>query len=336
MSRLDVLRPRSRSVRSGFTLIELLVVIAIIAVLIALLLPAVQQAREAARRTQCKNNLKQMGLALHNYLDTYTVFPPLGFFRTDATSDSWSAHARLLPFIEQANLQNLIDWNRSYALQPNVTKVRVPIYLCPSDPNDRERPDGALTHYPLCYGFVAGTWFVYDPVSRQAGDGTFVPNRVHDAADVTDGLSNTVGVSEVKAFQAYLRDGGSPAGLNQPAPADPATVVGYGGSFKQDSGHTEWVDARVHQTGVTTTFGPNTFVRYDSGGVTYDVDFNSSREGKTLTGATYAAVTSRSHHTGIVNSLLMDGSVRGISENIDLFTWRYLGQRNDGKVVGEF
>ena len=331
-----------RSALTGFTLIELLVVIAIIAVLIALLLPAVQQAREAARRVQCKNNLKQIGLAAHNYLDTYSAFPPLGLFKTSEPSDSWSAHARILPFLEQANLQNLVDWNVSYvagATIPElaiVTKTRVPLYLCPSDPNDRARPDGDITHYPVTYGFVAGTWFVYDPVSRQGGNGTFVPNRVHRTGDLSDGMSNTVGVSEVKAYTPYLRDGGNPSGLNQPVPAGPATVVGYGGSFKADSGHTEWVDARVHQTGVTMTFTPNTFVEYTTGGQIYDVDFNSSREGKTITGATYAAVTSRSYHTGIVNSLLMDGSVRSISENIDLFTWRYLGQRNDGQVLGDF
>src|SRR5665213_2211007 len=98
--------PKPRSVenrRGGFTLIELLVVIAIIAILIALLLPAVQQAREAARRTQCKNNLKQIGLALHNYLSTNTVFPP-GFCIGASSGGAWSAHARILPFLDQANL----------------------------------------------------------------------------------------------------------------------------------------------------------------------------------------------------------------------------------------
>src|SRR5690606_27746448 len=160
----------------------------------------------AARRTQCKNNLKQIGLALHTYHDTYNVFPPLGLYGS-AAGGSWSAHARILPFLEQANLQNLIDWGQPYGSQPDVTRVRVPIYLCPSDPNDRERPDGAVTHYPVTYGFVAGTWLIWDPVNRRFGDGAFVPNQPHRAAQTTDGLSNPVGASEVKAWQAYLRDG---------------------------------------------------------------------------------------------------------------------------------
>src|SRR4051812_12895219 len=118
-------RPASQASRSrAFTLIELLVVIAIIAILIALLLPAVQQAREAARRSQCKNNLKQFGLALHNYHDSYNCFPPASCLRIGVTFEGWSAQARLLAFLDQANLQNLINYSAEFDTQPNVTKVK--------------------------------------------------------------------------------------------------------------------------------------------------------------------------------------------------------------------
>ena len=113
-------------------------------------------------------------------------------------------------------------------------------------------------------------------------------------------------------------------------------MAGYGGDFKSNSGHTEWVDARVHQTGITTTFPPNTKVLYTSGGTTYDIDFNSMREGQTATGITYAAVTSRSYHTGGVNVLLMDGSVRFIRDGVTLQTWRGLGTPAGGEVPGDF
>src|SRR5262245_30172103 len=137
--------------RKGFTLIELLVVIAIIGVLIGLLLPAVQQAREAARRTQCRNNLKQVGLALHNYESTTTRFPPVSVLPFGRTSEPWSAQARLLPYIDQSNLHNLVDWSVSseFTANPAVCRTRVPIYLCPSEIKDEARPTANLTHYPL-------------------------------------------------------------------------------------------------------------------------------------------------------------------------------------------
>src|SRR5262245_65448416 len=125
--------------RRAFTLIELLVVIAIIAILIALLLPAVQKVREAAARSQCLNNLTQIGLALHNYHDAERGLPPGAVYKK--LSDSWSVHAHILPQIEQDALFRQIDWNASYSTQPAITRTRVALYICPSERNDRANGD---------------------------------------------------------------------------------------------------------------------------------------------------------------------------------------------------
>lgn len=328
---------RSRSARA-FTLVELLVVIAIIGILVGLLLPAVQAAREAARRMSCSNNLKQMGLALHNYHDTFGKFPPAGVYRTGVASVSWSPQARFLPQLEQANLQQLIDWNLDYNAQGRVARTRVPTYLCPSEPKDEPRPDPKpadpnYTHYPLNYAANLGEWFIFNPQTQQGGSGLFAPNGKLNMASVTDGTTNTLAFAEVKAWTPYLRDGGNPNTPNLASPTLPSVVAAYGGSFKADSGHTEWIDARVHQTGFTTTFAPNTLVAYTNGGKNYDIDFNSSREGLSTTKLTYAAVTSRSHHVGGVTIGLTDGSVRFISQSIDLSTWRAYGSRSGGEVA---
>ena len=324
--------------RSGFTLIELLVVIAIIAILIALLLPAVQQAREAARRVQCKNNLKQIGLALHSYHDTFTSFPPGGTY-TGASGGSFSIQARLLPYIDQANLQNLIDFSYGYAVAPNTTVrpggvsgVRIPSYLCPSENQDKGRPDGTFNQYPLNYAANYGDWFIWNPTAGLTGSGVFGPNARTGIRDIADGTSNTLGFAEVKAYTYYLRDVGVLS--NPPIPA-PTGLTGLGGTIK-NSGHTEWVDGRVHQSGFTTTFVPNTRCPHNDAGTVRDIDFINVREGNSATDPTYAAVTARSHHVGIVNSLLLDGAVRSMSENIDINLWRALGTRIGGEVVGEF
>lgn len=324
--------------RSAFTLVELLVVIAIIGILVSLLLPAVQAAREAARRMSCQNNLKQIGLALHNYHDTYRSLPPSGYYSRREPSTSWSVQARILPQIEQGNLQRLIDWRLSYREQGHVARTRVPTFICPSEINDVLRPspkdhDPDFAYYPLNYGGNFGEWFIFNPANNRVGSGVFVPNIRQKFASVTDGLSNTLAFAEIKAFNPYLRDGLNPAGEGVASPTDPQQVVDLGGNFKQNSGHTEWVDSRIHQTGFTTTFTPNTKMLFEADGRSYDVDFNSSREGKTLTDVTYAAVTSRSYHTGGVNVTLCDGSVHFVSENIDLQVFRGVGTRSGQEVV---
>tara|TARA_B100000029_G_scaffold149619_1_gene144886 strand:- start:507 stop:1550 length:1044 start_codon:yes stop_codon:yes gene_type:complete len=330
-------RPRHR--KPGFTLIELLVVIAIIAILVALLLPAVQQAREAARRAQCKNNLKQIGLALANYQETFKYFP-MSFcadaqFTSNTGGGEWSVQARILPFLEQENLKDLIDFNQSYGGQLQVKIHRIDTYMCPSETNDTTRigSNGNAKYYPVNYVFNGGSWQVYDPARNFGGDGAFYPNSRLKPRDFVDGTSTTLCFSEAKTFTPYLRDGGS-AGP-QP-PTDPTTIAGLGGSFKTNSGHTEWVDGRVHQTGFTTTFTPNTIVPYTSQGRDWDIDYTSCREDKSCGTFVRAAVTARSFHADSVNALFMDGHVRMISKSINLPIYRALGTRFGNDRTGEF
>jgi len=320
---------RRRLVR-GFTLVEILVVIAIIGILVALLLPAIQAAREAARRSQCQNNLKQSALALLNYQSAKKQFPPFCELPRTTTFQPFSAQARLLPYMEEETLARLIDFDIAvpFTAHPEVAKMRIPSYMCPSEQNDRPRETPTLTYYPLNYCFNEGTWFIYDPASDTAGDGAFVPNRAFKPSQIADGLSRTLALSECKAYQPNMWDTGNPAALGAAPPNTPDDLAPYFGGTFDFNGHTEWVEGDVHETGFTTTFTPNAMVAYqEPGGAVYSVDVTSMRDGESTTAPTYAAVTARSYHPGQVNVAMLDGSVRSVADDVDLAVWRAAGTR---------
>ncbi|MBI1904436.1 MAG: DUF1559 domain-containing protein [Planctomycetia bacterium] len=338
--------PRTQTSRHAFTLVELLVVIAIIGILIALLLPAVQAARESARRISCQNNLHQLAIAIHNYESTYSALPPgtLVDLSASATGNNgaWGVHGRILPFLEQGALYDKVDLNTAWDFQLVVDNLRVPVYACPSDEKytwTRNPGTGKPRLYATNYGFNYGTWFVFDPATGRGGDGLFFPNSQVTLGSVIDGTSNTLLSAEVKGFQAYNRNGGPPSTAIPSTAAQVAAAVATGADFKADTGHTEWPDGRVHHTGFTVTLPPGTVVPYMRSGVTYDADYNSWQEGRNGgTGRpTYAAITSRSFHAGnLVNVALLDGSARSIRSSVSLAAWRALGSRAQRDVAGEY
>lgn len=307
---------KTRALRSGFTLIELLVVIAIIAILVALLLPAVQQAREAARRSTCKNNLKQIGVALHNYHDTYFTFPPgwvgaMGGVAHTGMEDmadltdfrngfSWAAY--ILPMMEQGPLYDRVDWNNQIKVGANnlsTIATVLPAYQCPSDPkpNTFLLNDG-VSDIQLAtsnYAGIFGTRELEDceiGVGVVAGeqctsDGMFFHNSTIKMRDVTDGTSNTLMVGERTTFVEAGGDifYGTWAGLVTDTEEAAARFVGHTEHPPNENEHPE--------------------------------DFGSS-------------------HRGGAQFILADGSVHFISENIDEGLFQALATRGNGETVGEF
>ena len=321
----------NRLPRKGFTLIELLVVIAIIAILIGLLLPAVQKVREAAARAKCTNNLKQLGLAMHNHEGALGAFPQgrNGFPKVV------SAPARLLAYVEQANLQSLVDPEGTLAIggqNESAAKNRVALLACPSDPQSGVVPGSAYfgTNYVANNGTgvtfdATGAIIAYRKIAE--GNGVFaqVPVRI---ADITDGTSNTAAFSESlvgngTAISALPTDAQTIrlAVLEVSGGTDPTPALCDAGTGVWNAKRGEqWINGHYGNTLYNHFYAPNPVGKWDCGNASHN---------KGLTGA-------RSAHTGGVNLLLCDGSVRFVRDSIAIIQWRALSTRAGGEVLGEF
>ncbi|MBI1348472.1 DUF1559 domain-containing protein [bacterium] len=292
---------REKSHPKGFTLIELLVVIAIIAILIALLLPAVQQARESARRTQCNNNLKQIGLAIHNYHDTFGGFPR---GELDGTYGKLSMFVGILPYMDQSNMYNLYDFNKGNADAANMQVVSqvIPAYLCPSAVIRRQVPIAGCDSNNRAPGTYAGCSGSLDPYGTFAagnpnnglivnGGSGFIRMR-----DITDGSSNTFIVGESAwNFPDYLFTSGTCNGQVR-------------------WGFTYWASPYPLST-MFTTMAP----------------FNPKR----MDGDSTRLSHFRSDHTGGAFFMFSDGHAKFVSENTDQSVLNAAGTRGGGEVLSE-
>jgi prepilin-type N-terminal cleavage/methylation domain-containing protein len=300
----------------GFTLIELLVVIAIIAILIALLLPAVQQAREAARRSTCKNNLKQMGVALHNYLETYGPFPPGTVRRSGSGVQSWTTsmiswQARILAHMDQSALFERIDWNREPGNGGTNAALRteeIAGYRCPSDPGQRPSSTYGPTNYVACIGT--------DRI-HNGNRGMFGLNSKVKMRDIKDGSSNTILLSECLVGSDYHL-------ITSAISSARPLVCPSTGSVRSDRGFSWFYGSDMKAWAFSTAVKPNPEL------VVNGIPTICRR----YTGESIFAA--ESPHQGGVHILLSDGATRFVNDSIDLQIWANLGDKNDGNTIGEY
>jgi prepilin-type N-terminal cleavage/methylation domain-containing protein len=326
----------------GFTLIELLVVIAIIAVLIGLLLPAVQAAREAARRMQCANNLKQIGLALHGYVESRGVLPIGQGPEPNGRYYGWSSLTMMLPYLEQSPLFASLNFDIAGGSAPDTPQnqtgqlARLSVFLCPSDVDRLTSPTGH-NNYVGNTGSGPDTNGAF-PTGVICGSKMYLNTPYFDSTtvrlqDVTDGLSQTAAFSERVKGLGLNNDGQLPDNLNPPG-----SVVRIG-NVPDDSdmvyGLCTAVNPHAAGTKLSSDFSFGSFWHI---GTMYGTRYNHVMPPNTwsCTGKNSdndGAHTAASRHPGIVNLLLTDGSVKAVKSTVNRTVWRALGTRAGGEVV---